>query len=59
MLARAKEHVALVEKHVGAIDKIVSDEAVATQAEFEQAMSASASCSSALMLAWWCCWWCR
>jgi hypothetical protein len=37
MLGRAKDHVLAAEKHVAAINKIVSDEAVATQAEFKQA----------------------
>jgi methyl-accepting chemotaxis protein len=38
MLARAKEHVAKVEQNIAAIDKIVDNEARATQAEFSQSM---------------------
>ena len=38
MLARAKQHVHKAEKHVTEIDRIVAEEAVATRAEFEQAM---------------------
>ncbi len=37
MLGRAKDHVVAAEKQVAAINKIVSDEAVATQAEFKRA----------------------
>ena len=49
MLARAKEHVALVEKHVDAIDKIVGDEALNTKAEFEQSMHQTGQLFVALM----------
>jgi methyl-accepting chemotaxis protein len=41
MLARAKDHVAGVEKNVQAISKIVDDEAAATQAGFEASMQST------------------
>ena len=50
MLARAKEHVAVVEQHVDAIDKIVGDEALKTKAEFEQSMQRTQVLFAGLMV---------
>ncbi len=41
MLARAKEHMAAVDKNVQAIAKVVGDEAVATQAAFEASLQST------------------